>query len=85
MIHLQCEEAQKYKNIYLYNEAKKKYEKLNIKDMTDLKIDKAGMYLLTNEKLNKMSFRTKIVFGMAAVLILSTAGYILVKKKYWFW
>lgn len=85
MIQLQYEEAKKYKNIYLYNEAKKKYEKLNIHDMTNLNIDKAGMYLLTNKDLNKMSFRTKIIFGMAVVLILSTAGYILVKKRYWFW
>lgn len=73
------------KYLYLYNEAKEKYERLEVKDITLLAIDSNGKYLLTTEALSKIDINGGIIIVGVGVCIVGSIIYIVCKKKYWFW
>ena len=71
--------------LYLYNESEEKYELLDI-DIRELELTTPGEYQLCETKLKP--HKKIIIYGIAAGVILSllgSMGYILLKKKYWFW
>ena len=73
------------KYLYLYNENKEKYDLLQTDSLSELKLDTAGKYLITEKKLSNLSISFIIVI-IAVVIVSGLAGtYIIVKKKYWFW
>lgn len=84
-VMLQLEQGNTYKYLYLYNSSKEKYERINVKDLSNVKIDIAGSYLFTKNKLNGLSVSIYLIVGFLTVVILISGVYIFVKKKHWFW
>lgn len=85
VVTLQLNTQEDVNYIYLYNTAKEKYEKLAMADKANLSLDTQGKYLLTAQKLQSVPVSIIILaVGIVAVVAL-IVGYILVKKKYWFW
>ena len=76
----------KTKYLYLYNDTKQKYQMLdNNCNASDITLDIAGKYLITAEKLSNAKISI-IVLIIAIISIIGLgAGYVIVKKKYWFW
>lgn len=73
------------KYLYLYNKEKGKYQKLNTEDISTLRIDSEGMYLLTSKPLSGNSVNSiLIVIGCLGILI-GLGVYVGAKKRYWFW
>ena len=73
------------KYLYLYNEAKEKYERLEVKDVTLLMVDTNGKYLLVSEKLSKIDVNIGVVLVGVVVCAIVCGIYIVCKKRYWFW
>jgi uncharacterized protein YjdB len=71
--------------VYLYNTAKSKYEKLAVTNKTKFTLDIQGKYLLAEQKLQSLPV-SAILFVVGIIVVIGLIiGYILVKKKYWFW
>lgn len=84
-ITLYIEEPQG-KCLYLYNETKEKYEWIQAENIGALKLTTAGQYMLSKNKIKADT--VWLLYGAVAgviVLLGLGAGYILVKKRYWFW
>lgn len=74
-----------HKYLYLYNNDKNKYERIDVKDINRFTIDTEGKYLITNDKLSDNDINMWYIIGGVSVLIVVIVGYVLVKRKYWFW
>lgn len=74
-----------YKYVYLYNEAKEKYEKINSGYSKELHISTEGKYLLTTKQLNGFTIQIYVIVGSVVIFLGLLVGYIVVKKRYWFW
>lgn len=74
-----------HKCLYLYNNDKNKYERIDVKDINRFTIDTEGKYLITNDKLSDNDINMWYIIGGVSVLIVVIVGYVLVKRKYWFW
>lgn len=74
-----------HKYLYLYNNDKNKYERIDVKDINRFTIDTEGKYLITNDKLSDNDIYMWYIIGGVSVLIVVIVGYVLVKRKYWFW
>lgn len=84
-ITLEIEGSREYRYIYLYNQSKEKQEKVLAGDVEKLKIQTAGKYKLTQDKIEGITVK-KAALGIGGVIIAGLAGcYIGVKKRYWFW
>lgn len=82
---LQLEQGKSYKYLYLYNSAKEKYERINVNDLSNVKIEIAGTYLFTKHKLNGLSVSLYLIAGFVTVVVIFAGIYVIVKKKHWFW
>lgn len=82
IIHL-AEQTGAY--LYLYNEEKEKYQPLDAIDEKTLTLDMGGRYLLADEKINGLKIQRQAVIGAGIVIGILCVGYIMGKKKYWFW
>ncbi|RDU21882.1 Ig-like domain-containing protein [Anaerosacchariphilus polymeriproducens] len=71
--------------IYLYNETKNKYEKLGKKKMREFVLNEPGKYLILEHKMSDVKVSIVMIAAMVIVLAGIIAGYVGVKKKYWFW
>jgi hypothetical protein len=78
-------ETADYRYLYLYSDTKGKYEELDAASGDELRIDEAGKYLLTSEKLDSMQIRTPWIIGAAAIIAVSIAVFVMVRRRYWFW
>lgn len=74
---------QKY--LYLYNKDKNKYERIDVKDINRFTIDTEGEYLITKDKLSDTAINIWYIMAGVCILIVVIVGYVLVKRKYWFW
>lgn len=74
---------QKY--LYLFNNDKSKYERLDVDDINNITIDTEGKYLITTEKLSVDGINIGYIIVGICILMMITVGYILFKRKYWFW
>lgn len=74
------------KYLYLYNETKQKYQMLDSNsEPSSITLDIAGKYFVADKKLSNAKISI-IVLMIAIICIIGLgAGYIVVKKKYWFW
>lgn len=84
-IYLKLKDTKTYKYVYLYNTSKKKYEQIKVSDIGNIELDTAGTYLLTKEKIRKISLNRMLAAGTGIVVMGIAVFYILRKKKYWFW
>lgn len=84
-VTFQVDDGSQYNYMYLYNTGKDRYEKLKVDNFSNIKIDTAGKYLLTEKKLNGISVSLFVVIGFVIVVAGLTGVYIAVKKKHWFW
>jgi hypothetical protein len=85
VVTLQLNTQEDVNYIYLYNTAKAKYEKLATTDKTKFILDTQGKYLLAEQKLQSVPVSVILFIVGIVVIIALIVGYILVKKKYWFW
>jgi len=73
-------------DLYLYHETKKKYEQIEIETTGEFQLELSGKYLLSVETLRgSREGMTYVLIGGCVILLLCSAGYIIVKKRYWFW
>ncbi|SCP99989.1 Ig-like domain-containing protein [Anaerobium acetethylicum] len=84
-IVIQMNAANRYRYLYLFNTGKGRYENIRAEDSSDIRINTGGTYLLAEEKLEGVSVSLYVIIGFAAVIALLSAGYLVVKKKHWFW
>jgi len=85
-INIHFEELDKtYKYLYLYNEVSEKYEKLNELSQQEAKINIAGKYLITTQKIRSFNIPTLFIIAGGTLLTAGTTIYIVTKKKYLFW
>lgn len=79
-------ENNKYKYLYLYNVSKDKYEQIQISNNEEIKLSSAGKYIMTNSKIG-ISMDTILMFIIIGIIliIIGSAVYIFVKKRYLFW
>lgn len=75
----------RYKYIYLYNTSAEKYEKLAQEDVSCLRLNTAGNYLLTTTKIKSSAIKIYVIVGVAVIILALGITYIVIKKKYWFW
>ncbi len=75
----------KNKYLYLLNSKTKKYQNLQVKDTSNMNIDEAGKYLLTDKKVSSLTINKWIVIIAIVVIVMLCIGYVIMKKKYWFW
>jgi len=72
--------------LYLYNDYKKKYQMLDDNsNPSDIILDVAGKYLATDKKLSDINVSALVIIIGIACIIGLCIGYIVMKKKYWFW
>ena len=71
--------------VYLYNTSKEKYELIKEKDVTSLRLDTAGKYLITESKLPYGKVYLMVLAAAGIVVIILLVIYVVVKKPYWFW
>ena len=71
----------------MYNEEKDKFQLLDNKDIVSgkIKIDVAGRYILTNEKIDTFVISQKSIIIGGAVIVIVTIIYCILKKRYWLW
>lgn len=74
-----------YEYMYLFNQVKEKYEKINQNIDEELKLDVQGKYLLAMEPMNNFTFSFTISIIVDIIILCCIVGYIIAKKKYWFW
>ncbi|SCP99844.1 Ig-like domain-containing protein [Anaerobium acetethylicum] len=84
-ISIQMDAVNRYRYLYLFNSGKGRYENIRAEDSSDIRINTGGTYLLAEEKLDGISVSLYVIIGFAAVIALLSAGYLVVKKKHWFW
>lgn len=73
------------KKLYLFNESKEKYEEIQYENMNCISITKAGHYLLSDgQRWSLTDYKLIFVIGSIAIIML-LAGFVVVKKSYWFW
>jgi len=73
------------KKLYLFNESKEKYEEIQYENMNCISITKAGHYLLSDgQNWSLTDYKLIFVIGSIAIIML-LAGFVVVKKSYWFW
>ena len=75
----------KSKYLYLLNSKTKKYQNLQVKDTANMNIDEAGKYLLTDKKVSSLTINKWIVIIAIIMIVMLCIGYVVMKKKYWFW
>ncbi len=85
IVSVQMTNGNQYKYLYLYNAGKGKYENIKVDNLSVIRIDTAGKYMLTEKKLNGISLSLLVVLGFATIVIILSGVYIVVKKKHWFW
>ena len=85
LLKMTSENENEYNYMYLYNAVKDKYQMIKTDNLSNIKIDTAGKYLLTEKKLNGMSFSIFVIIGFVLAVIILAGIYIGVKKKHWFW
>ena len=74
-----------HKYLYLYNNDKNVYERIYVDDIKCFTIDSEGKYLITNTELPSEKINKWFIVGGVVVLLGVMVGYVLVKKKHWFW
>ncbi len=74
-----------YRYLYLYNTSAEKYENLKVEKISDIQLNSAGTYLITDKKLNGIKVSLVAVILCVIVLLGLAGAYIAVKKKHWFW
>lgn len=79
------ENSGKKQFLYLYNNSKNKYEMLGNEKEKEIQLEEPGKYLLVDEKLSNVKIEIAIVILVILILGTISAGYIAVKKQYWFW
>lgn len=81
------EEPFDYKYLYLFNEYKEKFQILasNNTISKTISIDETGKYLLTTEKIDKLSDHIKIMYASGGFSSMGIIFYCALKKRYWFW
>lgn len=84
-IRLSVKDADNYKYVYLYNEAKGKYEQIQVEDAGEMDLDIAGKYKLTRDKIGGMSVSLIAAGTGSAVVVVLAAVYLVMKRKYLFW
>lgn len=83
-IYLKMNNEIEGKYLYLYNNAKEQYQLLN-NNGSEITLDQAGKYYITDEKIAKFNVNIIIIILISVGLIGLVIAYIVVKKKYWFW
>jgi uncharacterized protein YjdB len=73
------------KYLYLYNDSSGKYKQLQAENLSMLRLDVAGKYLLASKKLNGFKLNAVFIIIGGVVLLGGVAAYIAVKKRHWFW
>lgn len=71
--------------LYLYNNSKNKYQMLGNEKQNKFQLEEPGKYLLLDKKLSNVKVKIIIVIIVIIILIAISAGYVAVKKQYWFW
>ena len=75
----------RYKHLYLFNEASEKYEKLNDLSQQEVKINIAGKYLITKQKIHSFNIPLLFILVGGTLTTAGVATYVVTKKKYLFW
>ncbi len=74
------------KYLYLYNTSKKQYEKIEMSSPNNIKVTRAGKYMISNEKMGQdTTFLSTVVIIGTIILVTLLSLYVFVKKRYWFW
>lgn len=74
------------KYLYLYNNVKHKYELVSTQNMDELKLSTPGKYMITTEKISESSKAVRYILIIGGCLILvGSAVYVVMKRRYWFW
>ena len=74
------------KYLYLYNNVKHKYELVSTQNMEELKLSTPGKYMITPEKISESSKAVRYILIIGGCLILvGSAVYVVMKRRYWFW
>ena len=74
------------KYLYLYNNVKHKYELVSTQNMEELKLSTPGKYMITTEKISESTKAVRYILIIGGCLILvGSAVYVVMKRKYWFW
>lgn len=74
------------KYLYLYNNVKHKYELVSTQNMDELKLSTPGKYMITTEKISESSKSVRYILIIGGCLILvGSAVYVVMKRRYWFW
>lgn len=74
------------KYLYLYNNVKHKYELVSTQNMEELKLSTPGKYMITTEKISESSKAVRYILIIGGCLILvGSAVYVVMKRRYWFW
>lgn len=74
------------KYLYLYNNVKHKYELVSTQNMDELKLSTPGKYMITAEKISESSKAVRYILIIGGCLILvGSAVYVVMKRRYWFW
>lgn len=72
--------------LYLYNEAKGKYQLIQTQSLHKLELTTPGKYKILQKKMGQdMTSTLYILAGGMAALIIASAVYVVVKRRYWFW
>lgn len=74
------------KYLYLYNNVKHKCELVSTQNMEELKLSTPGKYMITTEKISESSKAVRYILIIGGCLILvGSAVYVVMKRRYWFW
>ncbi|MHB8126890.1 MAG: Ig-like domain-containing protein [Desulfitobacteriaceae bacterium] len=86
-IHLYDERVLNKKYLYLYNSVKNKYEEIDSYNSDDKRIyvDKGGTYLITEKKLLSSAINPIATGAAGGFCTVLGVGYLVTKKKYWFY
>lgn len=85
-VHITLTSGNRYKHLYIYNQAKECYQELEFScDNDTFFVDTPGKYILTTEKLigNDIPWIWLIICGI--IIFVAFVVYVCVKNKHWFW
>ncbi len=72
--------------LYLFNQSKGKYELLDVDDFSRLKITSPGKYLITHEKIGRITGGIRMIILIGSIgIILGSVTFVALKRRYWFW
>lgn len=73
------------KYLYIYNDTIKNFQYVDTKDFSNVKIDSAGKYLITEKNIIGIKFNNKVTIIILSLFCVVSLTVLIIKNKHWFW